>query len=158
MSAACGPWIHHPQCWTEGAGLRNPALPQKCAPASTHDSVYLHSGLRSAGPASSPSAGPLRSWPAFRCSLAACGPWPCPSGASLWAGPSAFSTPGTRGLREGSRLGRAGCSGSGTFPATFSASFKSVKVTPCVDLRDCRIRRDRAFHGDSDSSPSTGIW
>lgn len=28
------------------------------------------------------SAGPLRSWPAFRCSLAACGPWPCPSGAS----------------------------------------------------------------------------
>lgn len=84
------------------------------APNPRHDPAYLHSRLLSAGPASFPcggaqssvsiqcraalpphniltSAGPLRSWPTFRCSLAACGPWPCPSGAS--AGESAGISP-----------------------------------------------------------------
>jgi hypothetical protein len=72
----------------------------------------------------------------------------------LWAGPSEFSTPGTRGLLEGScrkeergqdqglvphtalhlipltRLTRDNFSCSGAFPAAFSASFRSVRVTP----------------------------
>ena len=123
----------------------------------------------------------------------------------LWAGPSVLSTPGTRGRREGScgegrgsenegisshpltdhltpltRLCTLDFSASGAFPAAFSASFRSVRVTPCtrsgqsgwggqplqdgvqapgpsslrpgsvpshtcVDLRDWRMRRERAF-------------
>lgn len=39
----------------------------------------------------------------------------------------------------------------------FSASCRSVRVTPWVDLLDCRACLERAFLWDSDSSSRTGV-